>query len=91
MPASRGSALVPENVRFNAVCPGVADSPAIDPPRDMLAEQRLPIIPAQVVADTVLRIVTGDGTKECWFIQAGRDPEPFRFRTVPGPGKPVCT
>jgi hypothetical protein len=53
----------------------------------MLAEQELPIIPAEVVADTVLRIVTGDGTGECWFVQPGRDPEPFRFRQVPGPGK----
>ncbi|AOR36082.1 dehydrogenase [Streptomyces fodineus] len=86
---SLGPALAPENVRFNAVCPGFAESRIIDPLRDMLVEQRLPIIPAQTVADTVLRIVTGDGTGECWFIQAGRDPEPFRFRTVPGPGKPA--
>lgn len=86
---SLGPALAPHNVRFNAVCPGFAESRIIDHLRDMLAEQELPIIPAEVVADTVLRIVTGDGTGECWFIQAGRDPEPFRFRHVPGPGKPV--
>ncbi|MFF4687836.1 SDR family oxidoreductase [Streptomyces sp. NPDC001307] len=88
---SLGPALAPDNVRFNAVCPGFAESRIIDPLRDMLSEQSMPIIPAQVVADTVLRIVTGDGTGECWFIQAGRDPEPFRFRTVPGPGKLVGT
>ncbi|MBX9399106.1 SDR family NAD(P)-dependent oxidoreductase [Streptomyces sp. TRM72054] len=86
---SLGPALAPHNVRFNAVCPGFAESRIIDHLRDMLAEQELPIIPAEVVADTVLRIVTGDGTGECWFVQAGRDPEPFRFRHVPGPGKPV--
>ncbi|MER6075279.1 hypothetical protein ABT187_42160 [Streptomyces sp. NPDC001817] len=39
------------------------------------------------MADTVLRIVTGHGTGERWFIGAGRAPEPLRFRTVPGPGK----
>ncbi|MEV6291470.1 SDR family NAD(P)-dependent oxidoreductase [Streptomyces sp. NPDC051896] len=88
---SLGPALAPDNVRFSAVCPGFAESRIIDPLRDMLSEQSMPIIPAQVVADTVLRIVTGDGTGECWFIQAGRDPEPFRFRTVPGPGKLVGT
>ncbi|MFJ9865945.1 SDR family NAD(P)-dependent oxidoreductase [Streptomyces sp. NPDC101165] len=88
---SLGPALAPENVRFNAVCPGFAESRIIDPLRDMLSEQGLPVIPAQVVADTVLRIVTGDGTGECWFIQPGRDPEPFRFRKVPGPGKPAGT
>ncbi|WP_369243749.1 SDR family NAD(P)-dependent oxidoreductase [Streptomyces sp. R41] len=86
---SLGPALAPDNVRFNAVCPGFAESRIIDPLRDMLSEQQLPVIPAHVVADTVLRIVTGDGTGECWFIQAGREPEPFRFRNVPGPGKPV--
>ncbi|MEV1085517.1 SDR family NAD(P)-dependent oxidoreductase, partial [Streptomyces sp. NPDC050211] len=86
---SLGPALAPHNVRFNAVCPGFAESRIIDHLRDMLSEQELPIIPAELVADTVLRIVTGDGTGECWFIQAGRDPETFRFRHVPGPGKPV--
>ncbi|MEU6069806.1 SDR family NAD(P)-dependent oxidoreductase [Streptomyces sp. NPDC047082] len=84
---SLGPALAPDHVRFNAVCPGFAESRIIDPLRDMLSEQGLPVIPAQAVADTVLRIVTGDGTGECWFIQAGREPEPFRFRNVPGPGK----
>ncbi|MFI6038491.1 SDR family NAD(P)-dependent oxidoreductase [Streptomyces sp. NPDC051315] len=87
---SLGPALAPENVRFNAVCPGFAESRIIEPLRDMLSKQGLPVIPAQVVADTVLRIITGDGTGECWYIQAGRDPEPFRFRNVPGPGKPAA-
>ncbi|GGW56495.1 dehydrogenase [Streptomyces lucensis JCM 4490] len=86
---SLGPALAPDNVRFNAVCPGYAESRIIDPLRGMLSEQEMPIIPAEVVADTVLRIVTGDSTGECWFVQAGREPEPFRFRTVPGPGKPA--
>jgi NAD(P)-dependent dehydrogenase (short-subunit alcohol dehydrogenase family) len=86
---SLGPALAPHNVRFNAVCPGFAESRIIDHLRDMLSEQELPIIPAEIVADTVLRIVTGDSTGECWFIQAGRDPEPFRFRHVPRPGQPV--
>ncbi|MFF4547675.1 SDR family NAD(P)-dependent oxidoreductase [Streptomyces sp. NPDC001406] len=88
---SLGPALAPDSVRFNAVCPGFAESRIIDPLRDMLSEQGLPVIPAQVVADTVLRIVTGDGTGECWFIQAGREPEPFRFRNVPGPGSGKVT
>ncbi len=88
---SLGPALAPENVRFNAVCPGFAESRIIDPLRDMLSAQGLQVIPAEVVAETVLRIITGDGTGECWFIQPGRDPEPFRFRTVPGPGGPDGT
>ncbi|ANP56861.1 dehydrogenase [Streptomyces griseochromogenes] len=86
---SLGPALAPENVRFNAICPGFAESRIIDHLRGMLSEQGLPVIPAEAVADTVLRILTGDGTGECWFIQAGREAEPFRFRRVPGPGRPV--
>ncbi|WP_327190836.1 SDR family oxidoreductase [Streptomyces xinghaiensis] len=84
---SLGPALAPEGVRFNAICPGFAESRIIDPIREMLSSQHLPIIPAQIVADTVLRILTGDATGECWFIQPGREPEPFRFRNVPGPGE----
>ncbi|MDK1475868.1 SDR family NAD(P)-dependent oxidoreductase [Streptomyces sp. 549] len=82
---SLGPALSQEGVRFNAVCPGFAESRIIDPLRDMLAEQAVPVIPAEVVARTVLRILTGGGAGECWLVQAGREPEPFRFRNVPGP------
>jgi NAD(P)-dependent dehydrogenase (short-subunit alcohol dehydrogenase family) len=87
---SLGPALAPDRVRFNAVCPGFAESRIIDPLRGMLSEQGLPVIPAEAVAETVLRIVTGDGAGECWFVQPGREAEPFRFRAVPGPGKPVA-
>jgi NAD(P)-dependent dehydrogenase (short-subunit alcohol dehydrogenase family) len=87
---SLGPALAPDNVRFNAVCPGFAESRIIDPLRDMLSEQDMPVIPAELVADTVLRIITGGGTGECWFVQAGREAEPFRFRNVPGPAKPAA-
>ncbi|ATW51345.1 SDR family NAD(P)-dependent oxidoreductase [Streptomyces peucetius] len=86
---SLGPALASDAIRFNAVCPGYAESRIIDPLRGMLSEQGMPVIPAEVVADTVLRIVTGDGAGECWFIQPGREPEPFRFRNVPGPGQPA--
>ncbi|MGW7357254.1 SDR family NAD(P)-dependent oxidoreductase [Streptomyces sp. NPDC054802] len=86
---SLGPALAPEGIRFNAICPGYAESRIIDPLRGMLSEQGMPVIPAKVVADTVLRIVTGDAAGECWFVQAGREPEPFRFRNVPGPGQPA--
>lgn len=82
---SLGPALAPRGIRFNAVCPGFAESRIIDPIREALAEQGVPIIPAEAVADTVVRLFAGDMTGECWFVQAGREPEPFRFRNVPGP------
>ncbi|MCQ4079470.1 SDR family NAD(P)-dependent oxidoreductase [Streptomyces sp. RB6PN25] len=83
---SLGPALAPEGIRVNAICPGYAESKIVDPIRGMLSEQGVKLIPAEVVADTVLRIVTGDAAGECWFVQPGRDPQPFRFRNVPGPG-----
>jgi NAD(P)-dependent dehydrogenase (short-subunit alcohol dehydrogenase family) len=83
---SLGPALAQEGIRFNAICPGFAESRIVDDIRDMLAEHGVTLIPAEVVADTVMRILAGDGVGECWFIQPNREPEPFRFRNVPGPG-----
>ncbi len=82
---SLGPALEPRGVRFNAVCPGFAESGIIDPIRDGLAEAGIPIIPAEHVAGAVLALFSGTMTGECWFVQAGREPAPFRFRGIPGP------
>jgi NAD(P)-dependent dehydrogenase (short-subunit alcohol dehydrogenase family) len=84
-----GPALEPDGVRFNAICPGFAESRIVDPIRDMLAEGGVTLIKAEVVADTVLTILRGDATGECWFIQPGREAAPFAFRHVPGP-RPVA-
>jgi NAD(P)-dependent dehydrogenase (short-subunit alcohol dehydrogenase family) len=82
---SLGPVLEPRGVRFNAICPGFAESAIIDPIRDTLADAGLPIIPAERVAEAVLTLMTGEMTGECWFVQAGRDPAPFQFRGIPGP------
>lgn len=82
---SLGPALEPRGVRFNAVCPGFAESAIIDPIRDMLADQGLPIIPAERVAEAVLTLFRGNMSGECWFIQAGRAAGAFQFRGIPGP------
>lgn len=82
---SLGPSLVERGIRFNAVCPGFAESPMIDPIRDQLAQEGIPVIPAEAVADAVLCLFAGDMTGECWFVQAGREPGPFRFRGIPGP------
>jgi NAD(P)-dependent dehydrogenase (short-subunit alcohol dehydrogenase family) len=82
---SLGPALEPRGVRFNAVCPGFAESKIIDPIRDVLGGQGIPIIPAARVAETVLTLFTGTMTGECWFVQAGPPAAPFMFRGIPGP------
>ena len=78
-------AMESEGIRFNAVCPGFAESNIITPIRDALVDSGLPIIPAEKVADTVVTLFSGDMSGECWFVQAGREPAPFNFRGIPGP------
>lgn len=80
-----GPALAGEAVRVNAICPGFTESKIIEPIRDALSAEGLPIIPAERVAETVLNIFEGEMSGECWYVQAGRPSEPFRFRGIPGP------
>ncbi len=82
---SLGPALAERRIRFNAICPGFAESAIIEPIREYLSQSGTPIIPVERVAEAVLRLFGGEMTGECWFVQAGREPEPFRFRGIPGP------
>jgi NAD(P)-dependent dehydrogenase (short-subunit alcohol dehydrogenase family) len=82
---SLGPALIERGIRFNAVCPGFAESAIIDPIRDMLADTGISIIPAESVAGAVVELFRGEMTGECWFVQPGREPGPFQFRGIPGP------
>jgi NAD(P)-dependent dehydrogenase (short-subunit alcohol dehydrogenase family) len=86
---SLGPALAADGIRINAVCPGFAESAIVDPIREQIAEMGLKIIPAPAVAAAVMSLFTGDMSGECWFVQPDREPEAFRFRRVPGPGKEV--
>jgi NAD(P)-dependent dehydrogenase (short-subunit alcohol dehydrogenase family) len=81
-----GPALASSNITFNAVCPGFAESKIVEPLREILDAQGVQLIPAETVAATVLKIITSGGTGEAWFVQPAREPAPFRFRNVPGPG-----
>jgi NAD(P)-dependent dehydrogenase (short-subunit alcohol dehydrogenase family) len=82
---SLGLGLGNEGIRFNAICPGFAESGIIAPIREALVESGTPIIPAEQVADAVMSLFTGEMTGECWYVQAGREAESFRFRNIPGP------
>jgi NAD(P)-dependent dehydrogenase (short-subunit alcohol dehydrogenase family) len=82
---SAGPALAPEGVRFNAICPGFAESAIIAPIRQSLVDSGLPIIPAETVADAVVALFAGEMNGECWYVQPGREAEAFRFRNIPGP------
>jgi NAD(P)-dependent dehydrogenase (short-subunit alcohol dehydrogenase family) len=80
-----GPALAGDGIRFNAVCPAFAETPIVDPIREQLAAAGFSLIPAEAVARAVMTLFGGEMAGECWFVQAGRDPEAFRFRGVPGP------
>lgn len=80
-----GPVLAERGVRINAVCPGFAESPIIDPIRGMLAEAGIPVVPAETVAGAVLELFRGEASGECWYVQPGRPAEAFRFRGIPGP------
>jgi NAD(P)-dependent dehydrogenase (short-subunit alcohol dehydrogenase family) len=82
---SLGPDLAEEGIRLNAVCPGFAESPIIEPIREALAQSGIAIIPAETVAAAVVDLLVGDAAGECVVVQPGRDPLPFAFRGVPGP------
>ena len=82
---SLGPLLAEEGIRFNAVCPGFAESAIIEPIRAMIAASGVAIIAAEKVGGAVVDLFAGDAAGECVVIQPGRDPLPFAFRGVPGP------
>lgn len=82
---SLGPTLAGERIRFNAVCPGFAETPLVADFRDGLRQAGFELLSAEVVAETIVRVLAGEATGECWFVQVGREPAPFRFRGVPGP------
>jgi len=82
---SLGPALSAEGIRVNAVCPGFAVSAMTAGFAADLEAAGIPLIPAEVVAETVVRLFALDVAGECWFVQPGREPQPFAFRNVPGP------
>ncbi|HEV7208972.1 MAG TPA: SDR family NAD(P)-dependent oxidoreductase [Mycobacteriales bacterium] len=80
-----GPQLAADGIAFNAVCPGFVDTPMVDPLRAGFAAQDFPLIPVQTVVDVILQAITPEGGHgECWLIQPGHEPAPYRFRGVPG-------
>jgi NAD(P)-dependent dehydrogenase (short-subunit alcohol dehydrogenase family) len=72
-------------ITINAVCPGIADTPMIDGQREAFSAAGFPLLAPDDVAEAMWRAATSEGTGECWFVQPGRESQPFRFPNVPGP------
>jgi NAD(P)-dependent dehydrogenase (short-subunit alcohol dehydrogenase family) len=76
-----------EPIRINAVCPGIADTPMLDlhDQRTVFTAAGFPLLQPDDVAEAMWLAATSGRTGECWFVQPGREPAPFRFPNVPGP------
>jgi len=74
-------------IRINAICPGIADTAMLDmhDQRARFAEAGFPLLTPDEVADAMWLAASSEGTGECWVVQPGREPAPFRFPNVPGP------
>jgi NAD(P)-dependent dehydrogenase (short-subunit alcohol dehydrogenase family) len=81
----RSVAPLLEPLRINAVCPGIADTAMIAGERESLVAAGFPLLAPDEVAEAMWRAVMSAGTGECWFVQPGREPAPFRFPNLPGP------
>jgi NAD(P)-dependent dehydrogenase (short-subunit alcohol dehydrogenase family) len=78
--------LAERGIRIKAVCPGFADTPMVAGDlRASLEEAGFPLLQAEDVADAVLLAARSEGAGEAWIVQPGREPEPYRFRGIPGP------
>jgi NAD(P)-dependent dehydrogenase (short-subunit alcohol dehydrogenase family) len=79
-----GPALAGEGITVTAVCPGFADTPLIAAAKDRFAG--FPLLSAEDVARAVVAVLDRGQPGECWYVQPGREPGPYGFRGVPGPG-----
>ena len=78
--------LAERGIRINALCPGFADTPIVDDAlREWVAEQGVPLIPPERVAEAALVAARSEETGQAWVVQPGREPLVYEFRGVPGP------
>ena len=82
---SLGESYAPDGIRVHALCPSFAHTNIIKGSEQTLIDMGFPIIDVADVVTAFQRILDSDSTGECWFVVAGRDSEPFRFRRAPGP------
>ncbi|MDQ5895104.1 MAG: family NAD(P)-dependent oxidoreductase [Actinomycetota bacterium] len=82
---SVGPAYALESIKVNGICPGFADTRIIDGFKENLESGGVPIIPVEHVVDGIEALFLSDDSGVCHFVQAGMDPQEFRFRNIPGP------
>jgi NAD(P)-dependent dehydrogenase (short-subunit alcohol dehydrogenase family) len=82
---SLGLVFAPEGIRVHALCPSFARTNIIKGSEQSLIDMGFPILDVADVVAAFQRIIDADSTGDCWYVIAGRDAEPYRFRGAPGP------
>ena len=82
---SLGEVYAPDGIRIHALCPSFARTNIIKGSEQTLVDMGFPILDVADVVDAFARILDAESTGECWYVVAGRNSEPFRFRHAPGP------
>lgn len=78
--------LAARGIRLQALCPGIVDTEQLSiATRSELERVQFPLILPDDVAEGFVRAARSEETGQAWVVQAGRTPEPYRFRGVPGP------
>lgn len=77
--------LQADGIAVNALCPGYTDTAILGVFRAGLEAVDWPLMAVDDVVGAVASILASDATGDAWLVQSGHDPQPYRFRGVPGP------
>jgi NAD(P)-dependent dehydrogenase (short-subunit alcohol dehydrogenase family) len=82
---SLGESMASEGIRIHALCPSFASTNIIKGSEQTLIDMGFPILEVGDVVAGFQHILDAESSGECWYVIAGRESEPFRFRRAPGP------
>jgi NAD(P)-dependent dehydrogenase (short-subunit alcohol dehydrogenase family) len=82
---SIGDTYAADGVKVHALCPSFAYTNIIKGSEQTLLDMGFPILDVADVVAAFQAILDSELTGECWYVIAGRESEPFRFRHAPGP------
>ncbi len=78
--------LAAKGIFMNSVNPGMTDTNILnEETKEMFRAADFPLMTAEHIAGAVATIIETGNYGECWVCQPGRDPEPYRFGSAPGP------
>jgi NAD(P)-dependent dehydrogenase (short-subunit alcohol dehydrogenase family) len=82
---SIGETYAAEGIKVHALCPSFAYTNIIKGSEQTLLDMGFPILEVSDVVATFQQIIDSHESGGAWYVVAGRESEPFRFRHAPGP------